>query len=167
MQYDDSTIAMPAQFGLVISDTIDERDSIIDRLLKERRQTDASIKKLTSAEVREKDLLDEIAGLKRQITSLGSVPFSGNDIESREQKCVDFLTKENLVDISIIRGKIADVNVFLDPLVAKDPATLTPREKSQIKMLKAQKRLLIGEFSFNNMLAKNMGEYYCDRILND
>lgn len=163
----DGLITMRPAMGIALADTIDQRDEIIDKLLAEKKR-DANNERLARLEYENKELNERVAILVNQIKGLGSYPAYGSeDVQSREQKCVDFLTRENTVDISFFRGKINDVNMFLDPIMQKNPATLTPQEKSKIRLLRSQKRVLIGEYAFNNMLAKHMGEYYCDRILNN
>lgn len=168
MQFNDGAIVIQPQFGLAIVDTIDERDALIDKLHAERcRRIDID----TNAKKIEKKLLDEVAALKTEINNLKQVTINVNGYDNdinKEQWCIDFMTRENTVDIKFFRGKIDDVNNFLNPILQRTHHVgirPTELESRQIEMLHAQKHLLMGEYSFNNMLAKNMGEYYCDRIL--
>jgi hypothetical protein len=169
MSFKNGGILITPQLALHIIDALDEREKLINDL---RTKSDNS----KNQDIESK-LKKEIEDLKKKVNELNSKTQSDKhgliDPKLREQSCIDFMQGEKIIDIEFIESKIEDIELLRK--LNDDSKKESKRESKNIsdeiltqakeKMLKSQRNLLIGEYYFNNMLAKNMAEYYCDRIL--
>lgn len=78
-----------------------------------------------------------------------------------EANCKKYLTSDIITDINYYKNKLDDINLL------KSPNVLGTQEYKIIldNKLKSQKYLIIGEYYFNNMIAENLPNYLCDKIL--
>jgi hypothetical protein len=77
-------------------------------------------------------------------------------------KCIKYLGTD------IITDKEYFISQITDNLRDQRELTLrvaTPHNKSINNVLTAHNYYLMGEYYFNNIVAKNMSEYYCERIV--
>ncbi len=132
--------------------------TIIYRLLKLRNSKIETLKneletlKLTNQETEFDRLNSMIVELKLENERLMK---DANKIKD-DYLCKQMIADDITIDIDYFKRKLKDV----DWLLSGDNAPYT-QEK-----LKSRKNVIIGEYYFNNMIAKNLSEYKCNKIKN-
>lgn len=166
---------IPPHISMQITDAIEQRDILIDELI-------AIIKKQNNEQKiileKNKNIIDENSNSnsnnklfqynyysQNNNSSLSNDDLLLNDKSLLNDKCVSYIKGQHFINKDFFSNKIKDINATIDELKAKlNP--ITPHSVIQNELFSKKKRLLIGEYYFNNTLAKHMAEYDCDRIIN-
>jgi hypothetical protein len=164
--------SIPPHVSMQITDAIDQRDKIIDALCalikSQNNEQNNEQYQDTTDDLTRNTLLAKIRELENSLNTMATnnVPHDAINKTELNNKCVDYLTNKHNIDIDFFRNKIEGINNILNILKAKQPPNITPHDEIQKNLLAKKKRLLIGEYYFNNILTTHMASFECDRIIN-
>ena len=113
-------------------------------------QTNIQTTKYQDQSAKIKELQDQIDLLKTLQTN-----------PNIEANCKKYLTSDIVTDINYYKNKLGDIDLLKSPNVLGTYEYKTTLDNK----LKSQKYLIIGEYYFNNMIAENLPNYLCDKIL--
>ncbi|AYV78319.1 MAG: hypothetical protein Edafosvirus9_33 [Edafosvirus sp.] len=96
------------------------------------------------------------------------INLPGIDKANLNKKCLKYISNDFITDRSYYKNKLGDINYLIATIALPTPANLANiTQLSLAKKLISQKYLLMGEYYFNEMVATNVSNYTCDKILND